>query len=137
MFVTTQRGLPQRTTLSASTRARGGTISLATTSDPTGKGEDGEHVVVAVVALMMVFRPFTVTIEEVLLHVTLAVGIGVPDLIDGIVFALEGTFAEVKGYKLEGNVGDEGVAHRKNSVAPLVAGEEKVVAQSGLPFVAG
>ena len=103
----------------------------------TGKGEDGEHVVVAVVALMMVFRPFTVTIEEVLLHVTLAVGIGVPDLIDGIVFAFEGTFAEVKGYKLGGNVGDEGVAHGEDCITSFVAGEEQVIAQGGLSLIGG
>ena len=54
----------------------------------TGKGEDGEHVVVAVVALMMVFRPFTVTIEEVLFHMALAVGISVPHFIYRIVLSL-------------------------------------------------
>ena len=103
----------------------------------TGKGEDGEHVVVAVVALMMVFRPFTVTIEKVLLHVTLAVGIGVPDFINGIVLAFEGALAEVERNELGSDVGDEGVAHCEDSIAAFVAGEEQVVAQDGLPLVVG
>ncbi len=102
-----------------------------------GEGEDGEHVVVAVRGLVVMFRPLAISVEEVLLHMALAFGVGVPHLIDSVVFAFEGAFAEVEGYELWGDVGDEGVAHGEDSVASFVAGKEQVVAQSGLSLVSG
>ena len=102
-----------------------------------GKGEDGEHVVVAIVAFVMVFGEFAVTIEEFLPNMALAARIGVPHFIDGVVPPFEGAFAEVEGYELGGDVGDEGVAHGEDGVAPLVGGEEQVVAQGCLSFVLG
>ena len=110
---------------------RGGDAPVA------GKGKDGEHVLVAVGGLVVVLRPFAVAVEEVLLHVALAIGVGVPHFIDGVMLAFEGAFAEVEGHELGGEVGDEGVAHGEDEVAPLVAGEEEVIAQGGLPFVGG
>ena len=103
----------------------------------TGKGEDGKHVVVALVGFVVMLRPLSVTIEKLLLHVALAVGIGVPDFINGIVLAFEGALAEVERNELGSDVGDEGVAHCEDSIAAFVAGEEQVVAQDGLPLVVG
>ena len=103
----------------------------------TGKGEDGKHVIVAIVAFVMMFRPFTMTIEKVLLHVALAVGIGVPHFIDGVVFTFEGAFTEVEGNKLGSDVGDEGVTHREDSVTTFVAGEKQVVAKDGFALIIG
>lgn len=54
-----------------------------------GKGEDGEHIVVAFVALVVVFRPLAVAVEIVLLHMALPLGVGVPHFIDGVVLAFE------------------------------------------------
>ena len=65
----------------------------------------------------------------------LAIWVGVPHLIDGVVLSLERTLAEVEGHKLWGDVGDKGVAHGEDRIAPLVAGEEQVVAQGCLPLV--
>ena len=110
---------------------------LAGGVERTCEGEDGEHVVVAVVALVVMLRPLSVPIEEVLLHVALAVGVGVPHLIDGVVLALKGSFAKVEGHEFRSDVGDEGVTHREDGIAPLIAGEEQVVAQDGLPLIGG
>lgn len=74
-------------------------------------------------------------IQEVLLHMALAIGVSVPYLIYGVVLALERTLAEVEGNELRGDVGDEGVAHGEDSIAPLVAGEEQVIAQGWLPLI--
>lgn len=74
-------------------------------------------------------------IEEVLLDVALAFGIGVPHLIHGVVLAFQRAFAEVEGDELRGDVGDEGVTHGEDCIAPLVAGEEQVVAEGWLSLV--
>ena len=103
----------------------------------TCQGEDGEHVVVAVVALVMMFRPLPMPIQKVLLHMALAVGISVPHFIHGVVLALERTLAEVEGNELRRDVGDEGVAHGEDCIAPLVAGEEQVIAQGWLSLIRG
>ena len=103
----------------------------------TGEGENGKHVVVAIIGFMVMLGKLAVTIEEFLLHVTLAVGIGVPHLIDGVVLTLEGTLAEVEGNELGRDVGDEGVAHGEDGITPLVGGEKQVVAQGRLALVVG
>ena len=101
------------------------------------ESEDGEHIVVAVIAFVVVLRPFAVAIQVVLLHVALSFGVGVPHFIDGVVFAFEGAFAEIERYQLRSDVRDEGVAHGEDCVTTLVAGEEQVVAQDTLLFVVG
>ena len=103
----------------------------------TGEGENGKHVVVAIIGFVVMLGKLAVTIEEFLLHVTLAVGIGVPHFIDGVVFTFEGAFTEVEGNKLGSDVGDEGVTHREDSVTTFVAGEKQVVAKDGFALIIG
>lgn len=76
-------------------------------------------------------------IEEMLLHMASTIGIGVPDFIYRVVLSLEGSLAEVKGYELGGDVGDEGVTHGEEQVTAFVAGEEQVVAQGWLTLIGG
>ena len=103
----------------------------------TSQRKDREHVVVAIIRFVMMLRPLAMTVEKVLLHVTLPIRIGVPDLIDGVMFALEGSLAEVEGHKLGSDVGDECIAHCEDCITPFVAGEEQVVTQDRLALIGG
>ena len=87
----------------------------------TSTEEDAQHVVDTVVISVLLPRTGTVDTLEVLLDVSLASGIAVENLVNGIALALLGTLTEIERSHVGSGVAKQRVAQHEHVVGPAVA----------------
>ncbi len=101
-----------------------------------GAQEDAHHIIDTVLVFLFLPMLFAVGIYAVLLQVAIALGVGIPQLVDIIAVSLAGSLAEIQRGKVLIGIAYQGVAHDEHVVQLVVATGDQAGTEGVLAVIA-